>query len=169
MNKKQAGIILALLALIVLAGVSAAKLNGPVDGIVKNEWNIGKPAANLGDDKTEGDYFTNARLDKDKRDSKKEQDISNILNNQNLSKEKRDEAATNQKSLSEKRSQESSIELALKGKGFEDVLCLIQDDKSGVNIIVKNKEQLDEKQRKQIQDTVVGTSKIKNVEIETKQ
>lgn len=169
MNKKQAGIILALLALIVLAGVSAAKINGPVDQIAGNEWNIGKPAANLGEDKDDEDFFTNARLEKDKRDSKKEQDFSNISNNQNVSKEKRDEAANNQKVLTEKRSQEGSIELALKSKGFNDVLCLIQDDKSGVNVIVKNKEQLDEKQRKQIQDTVVGTSKIKNVEIETRE
>lgn len=168
MNKKQAGIILGLLALIVLAGVAATKINGPVQEIAGNEWNIGKPTANL-ENAGGDDYFNNARLDKEKKDSEILQTLSNIVNNENVSKDKRDEAAKKQSALALKNEYEGRIEISLKGKGFEDVLCLIQDDNRAVNVIVKSKEQLDEKQRQQIQETVVGTCKIKSVEVENRQ
>lgn len=170
MNKKQAGIILGLIALIALAGVASVKINGPVQEIAGNEWNIGKPTANLENENAESDdYFNNARLDKEKKDSEILQTLSNIVNNENVSKEKRDEAAKKQAALALKNEYEGRIEISLKGKGFEDILCLIQDDNSAVNVIVKAKDQLDENQRKQIQETVVGTCKIKNVEVETRE
>ncbi len=78
----------------------------------------------------------------------------------------RDTAAKQKMALVMDQENETKIELALKGKGFEEILCLIENDKA--RIFVKNASELTESQRKQIQEVVMSVAKIKNVEIELK-
>lgn len=62
---------------------------------------------------------------------------------------------------------EMKIENTLKSKGYEDVICSIENDK--VRIIVKNKEKLTDKNTREIKDVVMSISKLQDVEIEVKE
>ncbi|MBU3195461.1 SpoIIIAH-like family protein [Clostridium algidicarnis] len=172
MNKKQAGIILALLALIVCAGVMATKVNGNIDELAIGNLDTGKNTLSLGKEKKEkevaqSDYFYESRTIRDQRTSETVQTLKTLMSEKDISTEEKDSISKKHTDLALNQDNENRIEIALKGKGFEDVLCLIEGDKA--RIIVKTKEELTEKQRKQIQEVVMSVSKIKNVEIDTKQ
>ncbi|MBU5590753.1 SpoIIIAH-like family protein [Clostridium sp. MSJ-4] len=172
MNKKQAGIILALLALIVCAGVLAAKVNGNVEELAMGNVDSGKNTLSLSKDKkpkevSESDFFYESRTTRDQRTSETIQTLKTLMSNSNVSKEEVDNLTKKHADLALSQDNENRIEIALKAKGFEDVLCLIESDKA--RIIVKTKEELTDKQRKQIQEVVMSVAKIKNVEIEAKQ
>lgn len=170
MNKKQAGIILALLALIITAGVLAAKVNGPV-GEVSGKDFAGNNKAASNDDKNASsnkqDFFFESRGIRDKRTAETLQTLNTVINNEKLSKQEKDEAIKNHTMVAMAHENETKIEIALKGKGFDDALCLIENDKA--RIFIKSKEQLTDKQRKQIQEVVMSVAKLKNVEIEIRQ
>ncbi len=168
MNKKQAGIILALLALIVIAGVAATKVNGPMGDVADSDWNFGKPAASLDGNKSSNDesFFDDQRTQKVTKDSESIEALKTIMNNQNIPSEERANAAKKQETLITKSNNESRIETTLKAKGFEDVLCIIEENK--VRVIVKCKEDLTAKQRQQIQEVATSITKISMVEIEQK-
>ena len=171
MNKKQAGVILALLALIVCAGVLAAKVNSSMQDLgtisitddVSDNTTVNK-------DSKEGevgyDYFYEAKSVRDKKSAETLEYLAEIIDNENVSQLDRDTAAKQKLALVMDQENETKIELALKGKGFEEILCLIENDKA--RIFVKNTEELTESQRKQIQEVVMSVAKIKNVEIELK-
>lgn len=176
MNKKQAGIILALLALIVCAGVLAAKVNGNMGDVAIGDMNAGKNTFNLNKDKkdtekkeneTSSDFFFESRTLREQRDAQTLQTLKTVMDNKEASKQEKEEATKKHTTIAINQDYETRIELALKGKGFEDSLCLIENDKA--RVIVKSKEELSDKQRKQIQEVVMSTAKIKNVEIERKQ
>lgn len=172
MNRKQAGVILALLALIVCAGVLAAKVNGNMGDVAIGDFTSGKSTFSLNKDKKSSEDSTSAdlydlRTKKDQQDAETIQTLNTLMQDKNISKERIDELNKQQASLTMAQDYEKRIEVALKAKGFEDVLCLIENDKA--RIIVKSKEELTEKDRKAIQEVVMSTSKIKNVEIERKQ
>ena len=171
MNKKQAGVILALLALIVCAGVLAAKVNSSMQDLgtisitddVSDNTTVNK-------DSQEGevgyDFFYEAKSVRDKKSAETLEYLAEIIDNENVSQLDRDTAAKQKIALVMDQENETKIELALKGKGFEEILCLIENDKA--RIFVKNTEELTESQRKQIQEVVMSVAKIKNVEIELK-
>lgn len=171
MNKKQAGIILALLALIVLAAVAAAKINGPVDNLGK-DWAIGESkTTSTEDDKqgTKNNMFMDAKMEKEKKESEMLSSLASISNNANAKKEDREDAAKKQKTLLVRKETEERVQSALKAKGFEDSICFIQDDGATANVIIKSKEQLSEKQKKQIQESVLSSAKIKNIQLEIRE
>lgn len=168
MNKKQAGVILALLALIVCAGVLAAKVNSSMQdlGTISitddgDDINISKNSGEVG-----YDFFYEAKSVRDKKSAETLEYLAEIIDNENVSQMDRDTAAKQKMALVMDQENETKIELALKGKGFEEILCLIENDKA--RIFVKNATELTESQRKQIQEVVMSVAKIKNVEIELK-
>ena len=165
MNKKQAGIILALLALIVIAGVAATKVNGPMGDVADSDWNFGQTTASLEDNKDEN-YFDEQRTQKVTKDSESVEALKTIINNENVPSEERASAAKKQEVLITKSNNENRIETTLKTKGFEDVLCIIEEDK--VRVIVKSSEELTAQQRQQIQEVATSISKLPMVEIEQK-
>nr|WP_307897888.1 SpoIIIAH-like family protein [Clostridium botulinum] len=59
------------------------------------------------------------------------------------------------------------MESVLKSKGYENVLCYIQDNK--VTIVLKSSKKLSERETKQIQDIVIDVTKIKDVDIQLKE
>ncbi|OFI07594.1 SpoIIIAH-like protein [Clostridium acetireducens DSM 10703] len=174
MNKKQAVIIVSLLALIVCVGVLAAKLNNPL--YVNGVENQGKSTISFNNvEKSKekeqvsksSEFFSEAILTRDHKNSQTLQNLKSIIDNKNISKEKKDSAAEKYTELAMNINYESRIETDLKAKGFEDVVCSIENDKA--RIIVKTSEKLTDKQLKDIQNVVMSVAKIKDVEIQTKQ
>ena len=168
MNKKQAGIIVTLLALIVCAGILAARVNGPLS--VSTMENSG--VFNLNNDKktdkatTTSDYFVSARLERDQNDGKVLAQYQALIQDKNVSAQSKKEAEAKHLSKTNDIDHENAIEINLKASGFADAICLITDDKA--RVIVKGTE-VSDKQRKQIQDIVMKVAKIKEVEIQAKQ
>lgn len=166
MNKKQGVIIVTLLALIVCAGVLATRLRSPlyVNGVSKSS----NADIEKGSDTSKGsEYFEETKLTRDKKDADTLQTLKALADDKNVSQENRDDAAKKYTQLAMNNSYESKIETTLKGKGYEDVICSVEDN--SVRIIIKGKDKLTDKETREIKDVVLNISKFRNVEIEVKQ
>lgn len=168
MNRKQAGIILTLLALIVCAGILAARVNGQVDDGTGSSLSSSLPFTNT-DKQTSNtkDYFYESRNEREQQDAQTMQNLKSIIEDKNTTANQKTDAQKELTALTMARDYETRIELSVKGKGFEDALCLIEGPKA--RVIVKSKDSLNEKQSIQIQESVASVSKIKDVVIEAKQ
>ncbi|AYD40594.1 SpoIIIAH-like family protein [Clostridium fermenticellae] len=177
MNKKQGAIIVTLLVLIVCAGVMATKLNNPlyVNG---GDSTSGKSTVSFNNDKDESksdtnkdtgenQYFDESKLTRDQKNAQTLQTLKTLIDDQNVTKSNRDEAAEKYTQLAMNTNYESKIETTLKSKGYEDVICSVEDNKA--RVVVKSKNKLTDKQTRDIKNVVVGISKVQDVEIETKQ
>ncbi|GAA0723769.1 SpoIIIAH-like family protein [Clostridium malenominatum] len=166
MNKKQAAIILTLLALIVSMGLLATRLNNPLYVQGTGE----KSAISLkGNEKTSSNsnYFVEAKMARDNRNAQALQGLKTIMEDKNISQQQRDKTAEQYVALTMATTHENKVELNLQAKGYEDVVCLANEDK--VTVTVKVKEKLTDKQTKEIQSVVMSETKIKNVEIQEMQ
>lgn len=170
MNKKQIVIIITLLVLIVCAGILATKTNNPlyVNGDLGD---IGKEAVSLNNTNnasasktTKSNYFQESKMNRDQRYTVLLQNMKAIIDDANASKEAKEAASNKYTSAAIAKVNEGKVEEALVSKGFEESICNIDDDK--VRVTVKTKEQLTDKQAKVIKDTVMGITKLKDVEIE---
>lgn len=166
MNKKQAGIILTLMALIICTGILAAKVNGPIGDVGTTDLSALK---NLKDTKptSKSDYFTYAKAEKEQTQTRAIQTLKGIIDDKNTSKENKDKATAEFTKLTTDQKHANSIELSLKGKGYDDAICLIENNQA--RVFVKSKEKLTQKQTNQIQEVIVGISQIKDVIIEAKE
>jgi stage III sporulation protein AH len=169
MNKKQAVIIGTLLVLIVCAGVLATKLNSP---LYVNGGDSGKTNStisfNSNDNKSsQSQFFDETKLTRDQKNATTLQTLKTLIDDKNVSKENRDEAAKQYTQLAMNTNYESKIEATLKGKGYQDVICSIEDNKA--RVIVKGKDKLTDKDTREIKNVVLGIAKIQEVEITTKQ
>ena len=167
MNKKQSGIIVALVVLIVFAGYLAAKVNGPLyvnDGDFSSE----KSAISLKETKSNSSYFEEAKLSRDQDNVSTLQSIKALIDDKNTPKAQKATAAEKYLNISMASQNESDIELALKALGFEEAMCSIVDDK--VQILVKSdKKQLSEEQLRSINDVVMNKTKLEKIEVKIKQ
>ena len=175
MTKKQCGIIFTLLALILCTGVLAAKLNNgglndPTDlsqvlsseTITQDNLEI----ENESDTQTlsNQNYFYEARSEREQKDSATIQSLNAIISDWNTSKEQKDEATKELTKKTMVKDNEGRIELDVKNKGFEDVLCMLEDDKA--TVIVKSSTGIEESDSVAIQEIVQDVSNIKDVIIE---
>lgn len=167
MTKKQFGIIFTLLALILCVGMLAAKLN---NGGLNDPTDLSQVlSADKENDKdtevlNQNQYFYQSRSEREQQDSATIQTLNSIISDANTSKEQKD-AAT--KELTQKtmvRDNEGRIELSIKNKGYEDVLCRL--DSSKATVIIKSPVSLEENETVAIQEIVQDVSKIKDVIIE---
>jgi stage III sporulation protein AH len=163
MNKKQAGIIVTLLALIVCAGILAARVNGPLE-VASNDWSTFSQSRENKSSTT--DYFTVARLQREQQDAQTLTTYRSILDDENVSKAEKTNVEKKYSAKVTIMDQENKIETSLKAQGFEDVFCQITDEK--VHVIVRAKD-LNVQERTKIKDTVVSKSNIKNVKIEPRE
>jgi stage III sporulation protein AH len=171
MNKKQAIIIGTLLALIVCAGVLATKLNNPlyVNGLDGGNTTNSTVSFNNNDKKNnQAQFFDETKLDRDHKNAETMQTLKSLIDDKNVSKDNREQAAKQYTELAMNTNYESKIEATLKSKGYEDAICSIEDNKKA-RIIVKGKDKLTDKDTRDIKNVVMGISKIQEVEIETKQ
>lgn len=166
MNKKQAGIILTLMALIICTGILATKVNGPIGDVGTTDLSALK---SLKDTKqtNKNDYFTYAKAEKDQKETRTIQTLKGIIDDKNTSKENKDKATAEFTKFTTDQKHANSIELSLKGKGFDDAICLIENNQA--RVFVKSKEKLTQKQTSQIQEVITGISQIKDVIIEAKE
>lgn len=168
MNKKQAVIIVVLLALIVCMGVAATKFQSPL--YVNGTDSGNKSAISLNNQKktsAKADFFTEARLTRDNENNQYLQNLKAMIDDKNVSKEKKSDAESKYLKFSTDVSNEGKIETALKSKGYEDAICQITNDK--VSIIIKGKDKVTDQQAREIKNEVVKISKLNQVEISCQQ
>lgn len=167
MTKKQCGIIFTLLALILCVGMLAAKLN---NGGLNDPTDLSQVLSTekVNEEDTEAlnqnQYFYESRSAREQQDSATIQTLNAIISDANTSKDQKD-AAT--KELTQKtmvRDNEGRIELGIKNKGYEDVLCRLDSNKA--TVIIKSPVSLQESETVSIQEIVQDVSKIKDVIIE---
>ena len=167
MTKKQCGIIFTLLALILCVGMLAAKLN---NGGLNDPTDLSQvlSADKVNEQDTEAlnqnQYFYESRSIREQQDSATIQTLNSIISDANTSKEQKD-AAT--KELTQKtmvRDNEGRIELSIKNKGYDDVLCRLDSNKA--TVVIKSPVSLQEDETVAIQEIVQDVSKIKDVIIE---
>ncbi len=167
MTKKQCGIIFTLLALILCVGMLAAKLN---NGGLNDPTDLSQVLSTekISEADTEAlnqkNYFYDSRSSREQQDSATIQTLNSIISDANTSKEQKESAT---KELTQKtmvRDNEGRIELGIKNKGYEDVLCRLDANKA--TVIVKSPVGLQENESVAIQEIVQDVSKIKDVIIE---
>ena len=170
MNKKQAVIILTLLVLIICAGVIATKMNDNlyvnVEDPVKSDTAISSTL------KSNGDYFAESKLSKVTNRNTAIASFKSLTEDKNISQESKNTAAAKAMKYSENALAESKIEADLKGKGFTDVICWIDEDPVQVRIAIKAKDakdKLSDQQTRSIYDIATSVSHIKTIKIELKQ
>ncbi|MFL0196895.1 SpoIIIAH-like family protein [Clostridium sp. WILCCON 0269] len=187
MNKKQAVIIVTLLALIVCVGVVATKLNSPinyVNGVDNNGSTVSSSSSDsTGDNNgtenkntksdaaqskdSQSGFFEETRLTRDQKNAETLQTLKNFIDDQNVSNDNRADAEKKYTALAMNTNYEMKIENTLKSKGYEDAICSIENSKA--RIIVKDKDKLTDKNTREIKDVVMSISQIQDVEIEVKQ
>lgn len=171
MTKKQVGIIFTLLALIVCTAIVAAKinnggLNDPGDlagALVQDEDND--------DDQetiSQTDFFIDTRSTREVNDAKAIQGFKDVIDNEKTSQEQKDSATAQITKITLRQSQQKTIELNIKNKGYGDAICEISEDSKKADIIVKSDNQLTEKEGAIIQEIVNNASGITDVNISTK-
>ncbi|MBU3142189.1 SpoIIIAH-like family protein [Clostridium sp. CF012] len=166
MNKKQSGIIVTLVVLIVFAGYLATRVNGP---LYVNDADFGeKTAISLKENKSSSTFFVEAKLSRDQESAKTLQNIKTLMDDANTPKEQKQTAAEEYLAVSMATKYESDVELALKAKGFEEALCSIVDDK--VEIFIKSvKKELSKEELRGIQDVVMSKTKLENIDVKIKE
>ena len=167
MNKKQSGIIVTLVVLIVFAGYLATQVNGPLY-VNDSDFNTEKSAISLKESKSSSNYFVEARLTREQESARTLQTIKALIDDANTPKEQKETAAEQYLNISMATQNESDIELALKAQGFEEALCSIVDDK--VEILLKTeKKELSQEELRGIQDVVMSKTKLENIEVKIKE
>ena len=166
MNKRQSGIIVTLVVLIVFAGYLATKVNGP---LYVNDSDFGeKTAISLKESKSSSTFFAEAILSRDQESASTLQNIKTLIDDANTPKEQKQAAADEYLAVATASAYELDVELALKAKGFEAALCTIVDDK--VEIFVKSpKKVLSPEELRGIQDVVMSKTKLENIDVKIKE
>ena len=117
--------------------------------------------ANSADEKEKSNYFTKIKLDREKMFSQMLDNYKSILENSSIADEQKKVASDEIKNINNNQNSITTIENLLKGKGFKDVVVLINDNST--NVIVKSDSELKKEQVAQIENIV---SRELNIEIE---
>lgn len=168
MNKKQFGIIFTLLALVICVGLLTSKLNS--NGLLNDPGDLEQVLAENEDKKEEEtsaqkDFFFDFRSEKAKKDQETVQNYKAIIADKNTSKEQKTRAEKELLEKTKQKNNENRIEMNIKNKGLEDVLCNI--DGSKAKIFVKA-EGIDQKLSLQIKEIVQDVANISDLSIEVK-
>lgn len=117
--------------------------------------------ANSADEKEKSNYFTKIKLDREKMFSQMIDNYKSILENSSIPDEQKKVASDEIKNINNNQNSITTIENLLKGKGFKDVVVLLNDNST--NVIVKSDSELKKEQVAQIENIV---SRELNIEIE---
>ena len=117
--------------------------------------------ANSADEQVNSNYFTKIKLDREKMFSQMLDNYKSILENSSIADEQKKVASDEIKNINNNQNSITTIENLLKGKGFKDVVVLINDNST--NVIVKSDSELKKEQVAQIENIV---SRELNIEIE---
>lgn len=166
MTRKQMGIILTLMALIVCVGVLSMKLNE--NGLLDQEVGL-ESVLEKNDDSTKetlstSEYFYSMRLTKEQQDEKYIDDMKAITEDVNASQESKDLANNALVEKTKMKDQESRVESEIRNKGYEDALCMINENKM-VKVYVKVDNVLSEEEAATIKKVVEDITTLNDVDI----
>lgn len=169
MNKKQSGIIVTLVVLIVFAGYLATKVNGPLY-VNDTNFNDEQSAISLKQTKSTSTstFFAEGKLSRDQETARTLQTIKSLMDDANTPKDQKATAADQYLSISIAAQNEADIELSLKAQGFEDSLCSIVDNKAEI-FIKSDKKVLSKDQLRGIQQVVMSKAKLENIDVKVKE
>lgn len=163
--RKQTVIIAVLIGLIGCASFFAKKLNDSnkdIDMVLKQETKATETVSENKDKKNKEvaqntkNFFSESRMARESQRTTMKQELESIVNNKSATKESKDKASQKLMTLIEKGDKENKIETMVKEKGFEEALCIIDDN--GVEISVKSKDKLTGEKVNQIKDIAVRSS-----------
>lgn len=171
MTKKQFGIIFTLMALIVCVGVLSMKLNEngyndptSLEAVLKQNTDNTKTDAATEETLSTTEYFYSMRLTKEQQDEKYVNDMKAITEDANASQESKDIANNALVEKAKMQDQESRVESEIRNKGYEDALCMINDNKT-VKVYVKVKDVLSEENSATIKKVVEDITTLTDVDI----
>ena len=166
MTRKQMGIIFTLMALIVCVGVLSMKLNenGLLDQQVGLESVLEKNDDSTKETLSTSEYFYSMRLTKEQQDEKYIDDMKAITEDVNASQESKDLANNALVEKTKMKDQESRVESEIRNKGYEDALCMINENKM-VKVYVKVDNVLSEEEAATIKKVVEDITTLNDVDI----
>ena len=171
MTKKQFGIILTLMALIVCVGVLSMKLNEngyndptSLEAVLKQNTDDTKTDTATEETLSTTEYFYSMRLTKEQQDEKYVDDMKAITEDANASQESKDIANNALVEKAKMKDQESRVESEIRNKGYEDALCMISDNKT-VKVYVKVDDVLSEENAAVIKKVVEDITTLTDVDI----
>lgn len=100
---------------------------------------------------TSSQYFAEAKLDREQSRAKQKDILTDMLNNENVSKEQKDKCSENMMQLQERIEKETAAEAMIESKGFKEAYVRMDDDT--VDVVVE-KESLTDAEVAQIEDIV---------------
>lgn len=161
--RKQTVIIAVLIGLIGCASFFAKKFNDSfkdTDMVVKQGTEVTETVSDNKEGKEVAkntkNFFSESRMSRESQRTTMKQELESIVNNKNATKEAKDKASQKLITLIEKGEKENKIETMVKEKGFEEALCIIDDN--GLEISVKSKDKLTSEKVNQIKDIAVRAS-----------
>lgn len=98
-----------------------------------------------------GQYFAEAKLDREQSRAKQKDILTEMLNNENVSQEQKDKCSDTMLQLQERIEKETAAEAMIEAKGFQEAYVRIDD--STVDVVV-DKETLTDAEVAQIEDIV---------------
>lgn len=172
MTKKQFGIIFTLMALIVCVGVLYMKLNEngfndptSLEAVLKqNTDNTKATETNTEETLSTTEYFYSMRLTKEQQNEKYINDMKAITEDANASQESKDIANNALVEKAKMNDQESRVESEIRNKGYEDSICMINDNKT-VKVYVKVSDVLSEENSAVIKKVVEDITTLTDVDI----
>ena len=171
MTKKQFGIIFTLMALIVCVGVLSMKLNEngyndptSLEAVLKQNTDNTKTDAATEETLSTTEYFYSMRLTKEQQDEKYVDDMKAITEDANASQESKDIANNALVEKAKMQDQESRVESEIRYKGYEDALCMINDNKT-VKVYVKVEDVLSEENSAVIKKVVEDITTLTDIDI----
>ena len=172
MTKKQFGIIFTLMALIVCVGVLSMKLNEngfndptSLEAVLKqNTDNTKATETNTEETLSTTEYFYSMRLTKEQQNEKYINDMKAITEDANASQESKDIANNTLVEKAKMNDQESRVESEIRNKGYEDSICMINDNKT-VKVYVKVSDVLSEENSAVIKKVVEDITTLTDVDI----
>lgn len=173
MTKKQFGIIFTLMALIVCVGVLSMKLNKnglndptSLEAVLEQNSTNKSSESETSTDETLSttEYFYSMRLTKEQQDEKYVADMKAIIEDANASQESKDVANNALVEKAKMNDQESRVESEIRNKGYEDSLCMINEN-GNVKVYVKVNETLSEEDSASIKKIVEDITTLSDVDV----
>lgn len=160
--RKQTIVISVLIVLIACAGFFAKNFNDSVKDTNALSGAVVETTKTM-------NYFAQSRIDKENKFETSKTELDGIQKNKELTKKAREAAAMNLIKMVDTNNKESKIENIIKGRGFEDALCMITE--SNVEVCVKAPSELTKDQVHDITGIVVKATNVSpsNIYIKAKQ
>lgn len=154
--KKNQVIVTMLAVLIAVAGYLNYSYNGEQKKVADADSQVSNKETQIGDailtsGQTVSSYIAQAKLNKEQTRSKNKETLLEVINNESVSEDEKQEAVKTMVAITENAELESTIENLLYAKGLSQVVVTISEEQ--VEVIV-NESEINETARAQIEDII---------------